>query len=222
MEERLLMFTEKQIQEINELLSDCTDEELFEIFGADVFEKVKEVIAKRMKRPKAVYTNTTPYRNCKRVTREEKFIHKLKTIQMKIYVASSWKNQHGVEMLTALLRENGHEVTSWVENSYDEQLYIGYDNMRKWLNSENGSKAFEFDTEGALNCDLMIFYTYAGNDAHAELALAWSKGIPVIGLYSKGYEEGLMSKMVTVWCVRYTEVLQVVEEYSSTLTQKIA
>jgi len=40
---------------------------------------------------------------------------------MKIYIASSWKNQHGVEMLTALLREKGHVVVSWVENNYGEE-----------------------------------------------------------------------------------------------------
>jgi hypothetical protein len=76
---------------------------------------------------------------------------------MKIYIASSWKNQHGVEMLTALLREKGHEVVSWIENSYDEQLYVGYENMSKWIQSENGAKAFDYDTYGASTCDLMIF-----------------------------------------------------------------
>jgi len=63
-----------------------------------------------------------------------------------------------------------------------------------------------------LTCDLLIFYTYAGNDAHAELALAFSKGTYVIGLRQKGYEVGLMSKMVNVWCDRYTEVLELVEK----------
>ena len=30
--------------------------------------------------------------------------------KMKIYIASSWKNVHAVEMLTALLRDKDHEV----------------------------------------------------------------------------------------------------------------
>jgi hypothetical protein len=41
---------------------------------------------------------------------------------MKIYIASSWKNQHAVEMLTALLRDRGHEVLSFVENNHGEQV----------------------------------------------------------------------------------------------------
>ena len=28
---------------------------------------------------------------------------------MRIYIASTWKNQHGVEMLTAILREKGND-----------------------------------------------------------------------------------------------------------------
>lgn len=139
---------------------------------------------------------------------------------MKIYIASSWKNQHGVEMLTALLREKGHTVTSWIENSYDEHLYEGAENLKKWIKSENGEKAFHFDTHGASNSDLLIFYTYAGNDAHAEMAIAWTKGVPVLGLWQKGCEEGLMTKMVGKWCYRFTEVLEAVQEYATDLTPK--
>lgn len=139
---------------------------------------------------------------------------------MKIYIASSWKNQHGVEMLTDLLRGMGHTVVSWIENSYDEHLYEGYEKMKEWINSTNGQKAFDFDTEGAMTCDLLIFYTYAGNDAHAEMALAYTRSVPIIGLHQKGYEEGLMSKMVTTWCDRYTEVLDEVQSYAKSFEDK--
>jgi len=37
-----------------------------------------------------------------------------------IYIASSWKNQHAVEMLTTLLRQLGFVVLSWIENNYGE------------------------------------------------------------------------------------------------------
>lgn len=139
---------------------------------------------------------------------------------MKIYIASSWKNQHGVEMLTALLRGMGHEVVSWIENSYDEHLYEGAENLNKWIESANGSKAFYFDTSGAITCDLMILYTYAGNDAHAEMALAYTRNVPIIGLLQKGYEKGLMSKMVTSWCHRYTEVLVEVSAHAEKILER--
>lgn len=38
----------------------------------------------------------------------------------KIYIAASWKHEHAVEMLTALLRQKGHEVLSFVENNHGE------------------------------------------------------------------------------------------------------
>lgn len=39
---------------------------------------------------------------------------------MRIYIASSWKNQHTVEMLTERLREMGCEVVSWVKKTTTE------------------------------------------------------------------------------------------------------
>lgn len=46
---------------------------------------------------------------------------------MNIYIASSWKNQHSVEMLTALLREKGHTVLSFVEKNFGEAIVANPD-----------------------------------------------------------------------------------------------
>ena len=132
---------------------------------------------------------------------------------MKIYIASSWKNQHGVEMLTALLREKGHEIISWIENCNDEAGAGGM-STEDWLKTDKADKSFQFDITGATTCDLFILYTYAGNDAHAELGAAWAKGIPIVGLWQKGYQEGLMSRMVGEWCGNYQDILEMVEGYS--------
>jgi hypothetical protein len=133
---------------------------------------------------------------------------------MKIYIASSWKNQHGVEMLTALLREQGHEVPSWVENNYGE----GHNHVTKqfnfedWVNSDLANQSFEFDTNGATKSDLVIYYGPAGKDACAELGAAWGCGIPIIGLYAKGEDLGLMRKMVGKWHGRYQDLLENIAE----------
>lgn len=137
---------------------------------------------------------------------------------MNIYIASSWKNQHGVEMLTALLRDIGHEVISWVENNNEESMDMPTD---KWLRSEFADKSFAFDTIGATTCDLLILYTYAGNDAHAEMGAAWAKGIPIIGLYQKGHQEGLMSRMVEEWAENYRDLLKLVGVYADHLAKSI-
>lgn len=128
---------------------------------------------------------------------------------MKIYIASSWKNQHGVEMLTALLRKRGHEVISWVENNYGENhnhVTKKFD-FETWVNSSEAIQSFEFDTNGATKCDLLIYYGPAGKDACAELGAAWGNSVPIIGLYAKGEDIGLMRKMVSKWFERYTDLL---------------
>ncbi len=135
---------------------------------------------------------------------------------MKIYIASSWKNQHGIEMLTALLREKGHEVISWVENNYGENHnhVTKAFSFEEWVNSNEAFQSFVFDTDGATKSDLVIYYAPSGKDACAELGAAWASGVPIIGLFAKGEDLGLMRKMVTKWYGRYTEILEAVEEYN--------
>ena len=135
---------------------------------------------------------------------------------MKIYIASSWKNQHGVEMLTALLRQKGHAVVSWVENNYGEN----HNHVTKkfpfeeWVNSDEANQSFEFDIHGVTQSDLVIYYAPSGKDACAEIGAAWGAGVPIIGLYAKDEDLGLMRKMVNKWYKRYTEILDAVEEYT--------
>ncbi len=129
---------------------------------------------------------------------------------MKIYIASSWKNQHGVEMLTVLLRERGHEVVSWIENNYGELATIRNLSFEKWMETDGATRSFVFDTDGAKTCDVMIYYGPAGQDAAAEAGIAWSAGVPIIGLWAKGEGLGLMRKMMICWCENYRDVMSVV------------
>lgn len=43
---------------------------------------------------------------------------------MRIYIASSWKNQHAVEMLTDYLEARGHEVISFVRKAVNGMVNI--------------------------------------------------------------------------------------------------
>ncbi len=134
---------------------------------------------------------------------------------MKIYIASSWKNQHGVEMLTKLLREQGHSVISWIENNYEEDHAPNSKmNFEEWVNSANADKSFEFDTRGAMQCDLLIYYPVGGKDAACECGLAFANGVPCIALWAKGEDFGLMRKIFDKWFFRITDIL----EYTNTLT----
>lgn len=131
---------------------------------------------------------------------------------MKIYIASSWKNQHGVEMLTSLLRDKGHEVISWIENNNEESRGMPFED---WIKTEYADLSFSFDTGGATTSDACIYYGPAGKDACAEMGAAWASHVPIIGLWAKGEDIGLMRKMALCWCDNISEVMDVVESVNS-------
>jgi hypothetical protein len=132
---------------------------------------------------------------------------------MRIYIASSWKNQHAVEMLTALLREASHQVFSFVENPFGEHLDMTPAGFGKWILSKGGAKAFKYDTDGATKCDLVIYISPSGTDAWAEVGAAWASGVTVLGLYAKGEQSGLMRLMVK-WFDHVFELLAVLDDYA--------
>jgi hypothetical protein len=135
---------------------------------------------------------------------------------MRIYIASSWRNQHGVEMMTEQLRKKGHEVLSWIENNYGEDATPHNQDFsfEEWITTEAADHSFMYDTNGATQCDLFIYYGPAGKDACAEMGAAWAKQIPIMALYAKGEDLGLMRKMVTAWYFRYFELLDAVEVFA--------
>lgn len=133
---------------------------------------------------------------------------------MTIYIASSWKNQHAVEMLTVLLREKGHVVLSFVENNYGEGHAAKKPmDFEKWVNTDEADNSFQYDTMGAANSDLVIYIAPSGKDAAAECGIAWAKSIPILGLYAKGEDFGLMRKMMDAWFDRYTDLLDAIDKY---------
>ena len=127
---------------------------------------------------------------------------------MKIYIASSWKNQHAVEMLTSLLRAEGHEVLSFVENNYGEGHSAKKPmDFEAWMQTEKADISFKYDTDGAAKSDLVIYIAPSGKDAAAECGIAWANGCPIIGLFAKGEDFGLMRKMIT-WYERYPDIIE--------------
>jgi hypothetical protein len=131
----------------------------------------------------------------------------------KIYIASSWKNQHAVEMLTSKLRALGYVVFSWVENNFGEDhnhVTKKFD-FEDWVNSSESNQSFQFDTDSVLNSDLVIYLGPGGKDACVELGIAWGRKIPIVGLWAKGEDLGLMRKCVKRWFTRYPELLEYVD-----------
>ncbi len=132
---------------------------------------------------------------------------------MKVYIASSWKNQHAVEMLTEKLRAMSVEVLSFVENNHGEndqgEKKLPFD---EWVLSESGRKSFVYDTSGATKSDLVIYISPSGTDAWAEVGAAWAAGVTIFGLWSKGEQCGLMRRMVS-WRDNFKDLLTDVEKF---------
>lgn len=128
---------------------------------------------------------------------------------MKIHIASSWKNQHAVEMITALLREEKHEVFSFIENCNEEGNKNF--NFEDWVLTERADQSFEYDTTSAMESDAVIYIGPSGKDASAECGMAYARGVPIIGLWAKGEDLGLMRKMMSIWCNNYIDVLTAIE-----------
>lgn len=131
---------------------------------------------------------------------------------MKIYIASSWKNQHAVELLTAALRGAGHEVKSFVEQegSAGHFAKLPFD---EWVDSSDGLECFEYDTSGATDSDLVIYIGPSGIDAWAEIGAAWSRGVNIVGLWGKGEQVGLMRRMIGTWFPNYRDLLAWLAEW---------
>lgn len=144
---------------------------------------------------------------------------------MKIYIAASWKHQHAVEMLTYLLRDRfagAVEILSFVENNHGENPNSSdneksqYDsakfNFDEWCKSPDGIRSFEYDTNGAMFSNLVIYISPSGKDAAAEIGAAFARGVPIIGLYAKGEDFGLMRRMLT-WVTSYIDVLTLTDHF---------
>lgn len=136
---------------------------------------------------------------------------------MKIYIASSWRNQHGVELLTEKLRNEGHAVKSWIENSLENGVGTEKDwKFEKWVNTDAGQDAFHYDCKGAMECDVFVYLGVGGKDAMAECGMCYGqrltgRRIPMYALWAKGEDLGLTRFMFDAWLNRVDDLLDTIK-----------
>lgn len=135
---------------------------------------------------------------------------------MKIYIASSWKNRAAVEMLTSLLREFGHHVASFIENENKEKVETA-GSFEEWVETEDARRCFVFDSESAMNSDLVVYIAPSGKDAACEVGMAFGAGVPVVGLWAKGEDFGLMRRAVNTWFHGFGDLLTFIGEHEKAL-----
>jgi hypothetical protein len=141
---------------------------------------------------------------------------------MNIYIASSWKNQHAVEMLTDRLRQQGHEVLSFVErNRADGHGVEKPVDFEEWVRTEQAAEIFDYDLTGATESDLVIYIGPSGTDAWAEVGAAWASGMTIFGLWAKGEQAGLMRMMVDRWYANFRELLDAIDDKAKIRTCRV-
>jgi len=132
-----------------------------------------------------------------------------------IYIASSFRNLHAVQMLTIILREAGHEVLDWTEFAPPLSADMLPVQRRTALDSDKYGHIFEFCTEACGTADLVIYLGASGQDSGTEVGIAYNAGVPVYGLSGPLEAPGLiLARAVSRWFGKTSELLAVVEEFA--------
>lgn len=146
--------------------------------------------------------------------------------QMKIYVASSWRNQVQQEVVN-ILREQGFDVYDfrnpapgkhgfdWSEIDQSWQQWRP-EELRKYLRHPIAEAGFLLDMNALRDCDACVLVLASGRSAHLEAGYAIGAGKPTVILLASGEPE-LMYKMTPYICVSMDEVVR----YLKTINQKM-
>lgn len=140
---------------------------------------------------------------------------------MKIYVASSWRNQIQPSVVIAL-REAGHEVYDfrnpkpgndgfhWSDIAPDWQNWSP-EEYRKCLDHAIAVEGFRSDIEAMEWADTFVGVQPFGRSASLEMGWASGKGKETILLLENGEPE-LMVKMLDHICCNISEVLEITKQ----------
>ena len=144
---------------------------------------------------------------------------------MKIYVASSWRNENQPAVVKRL-RLDGHEVYDF-RNS--QQVGAPSDNGFRWehidanwnewsvpqfidaMDHPMALEAFEKDMRALISAELLVLVMPCGRSAHLEMGYAVGSGIPTVILLSDGEPE-LMYKMASAFAYELDELVQLVKD----------
>lgn len=116
---------------------------------------------------------------------------------MKIYIASSWKNETAVFQIAYFLRLEGHEVDAFVDKGSGRYVFhfseIGdpstLDAM-SFLRDERSQKAFAEDKKWLDWCECCLLVLPSGKSAHLEAGYAKGQGKKLIIYHIENFPKG--------------------------------
>lgn len=136
--------------------------------------------------------------------------------RLNIYIMSSFRNRAAVQLLTSQLTEMGHEVMDWTRLAPPIPSAVPVEQRRRMLDADEYGDIFTFCVQAIGSMDLGIYLGESGQDAGAELGLAYGSGTPVLGLAGPLESPGtIVSGMVKRWCEDVKTLLCAVEGFAA-------
>lgn len=143
---------------------------------------------------------------------------------MKIYVASSWRNEYQPKVVQ-LLREAGHEVYDFKNPSDDwkgfawsaideDWEYWSPETFREKLSHPLAEQGYNHDFNAMQWADACVMVMPCGRSAHAEIGWMAGAGKITIALITEEEPE-LMYKLFSAVCVNMDEVIDSLSTYQS-------
>lgn len=115
---------------------------------------------------------------------------------MKIYLASSWKNAEKVKSIKGLLKDHGHEVDAFCDDSdgrfifcFDDLPNVAEQNSISVLEFPIVQKAFEEDKKWLDWADATLLILPSGKSAHLEAGYTKGQGKKLI-IYQDVFPKG--------------------------------
>ena len=119
---------------------------------------------------------------------------------MKIYIASSARNMHGVQLLRDSLTALGHQVLDWTAYAPPLADHLSPEARKTALDSDERGEIFAFCAKACREADLLIYLGAAGQDAACEVGMAYAAQVPVFGLAAPTEKPGLiLTRAVKAW-----------------------
>lgn len=136
---------------------------------------------------------------------------------MKIYVASSWRNNMQPRVVAAL-RELGHEVYDFRNPAPGNNAFHWSEIDPNWKNWKHeqfrealyhpiANKGFELDMDALRECDACVLVLPCNRSAHLEAGYAIGADKPTVILLDENCEPELMYRMTRFICKDLEEVV---------------
>jgi hypothetical protein len=135
---------------------------------------------------------------------------------MKIYIASSFKNLHGVHLLRNHLLACGHEVFDWSALAPPLPENMPPEVRRRLLDSDQRGDVFNFCAQACAVADAVVYMGPAGQDAAVEVGIAFAHKVTVLGLAGPLEAPGLiLSRCVGQWFSQVEALLEAIEQLAA-------